>query len=212
MLADKEVRATYYVCGGLCGGVNLDLPQFEVADLEALLDAGHELGSHTFEHASVLALSDDALNDTIDRNAEWVAERFDRYRMETFAFPRGHWSPGAKRVIAGRFLAGRGVRDGVNHGRVDRAGLSAIGLETYRLPRYDFDALAAKTAAGRGWLIAYGHDVSDDPTAYGCRPADLERLIVAAQRAGLAILPVSEAIATMNGQPSLDRPWKALAA
>ena len=29
ILAEHGVKATYYVCGGLSGGRNLDLPQFE---------------------------------------------------------------------------------------------------------------------------------------------------------------------------------------
>lgn len=195
VLADQGVAATYYVAGGLCGGFNLDLPQFEVAHMQAALEAGHELGCHTYEHVSVLGLSTEALQASLDRNARWVAERADGYRMQTFAYPFGDWSVGAKRVVAGRFAAGRGVRDGVNAGRADRAGLLAIGLEARRLPGYDLDALAAQAAAGKGWLIAYGHDVSDTPTPYGCRARDVERMIVAARKAGLDILPVGEAAA-----------------
>jgi peptidoglycan/xylan/chitin deacetylase (PgdA/CDA1 family) len=95
--------------------------------------------------------------------------------------------------VAKRFAVGRGVRDGINAGRADRAGLNAIGLESRRLPNYDLDAFTAQAARNNGWLIAYGHDVSESPTPYGCRARDLERLIDSALAAGLDILPVSRA-------------------
>jgi hypothetical protein len=36
------------------------------------------------------------------------------------------------------------------------------------------EGLMAEAAASKGWLTAYGHDVSDRPTDYGCTPADLD--------------------------------------
>jgi len=193
ILAEHEVKATYYVCGGLAGGRNLDLPQFEVEHLQALHDVGHEVGCHTYEHVSTLTLSPAELDFSLARNAAWVAERLDGYQMQTFAYPFGDCALGAKPVIDSRFLCGRGVRDGVNDGRTDRNLLQAIGLESRRLPGYDMEKLVADTAASKGWLIAYGHDVSDAPTPYGCRPDDIDRLIRLAKAADLDIQPVAAA-------------------
>ena len=61
------------------------------------------------------------------------------------------------------------------------------------LPGYDLEALMARTASERGWLIAYGHDVMDGPTPYGCTPDDLDRVIRLAKAADLDILPVAAA-------------------
>lgn len=194
VLAQHDARATYYVCGGLSGTIQLEREQFSTEHLQALHAAGHEVGCHTYEHVSVLTLSDAELAASLERNAAWVGERLGGYEMSTFAFPFGDWSVGAKRALARRFRSARGVRDGVNAGREDRAGLKAIGLEARRIPGYDFDALCAEAAAAKGWLVAYGHDVSDRPTDYGCTPRDLERLIVAAKAAGLEILPVAGAL------------------
>ena len=199
VLAQHGIKATYYVCGGLAGGRNLDLPQFETEHLQALHAAGHEVGCHTYEHASVLRLSPAELTQSLERNARWVAERLDGYRMTTFAYPFGDCALEAKPVIAGRFDLGRGVRDGVNAGRADRTNLQAIGLESRRLPGYDLEALVQQTAESRGWLIAYGHDVSDRPTPYGCTVEDLDRLIRLARAADLDILPVGEAWGRMSG-------------
>ena len=80
-----------------------------------------------------------------------------------------------------------------NTGRTDRNLLQAIGLESRRLPGYDLEALVQQAADQKGWLIAYGHDVGDHPTPYGCTVADLDRLLTLAKAAGLDILPVGEA-------------------
>ncbi|CAN7254453.1 polysaccharide deacetylase family protein [Brevundimonas sp. LjRoot202] len=193
ILAAHGIRATYYVCGGLAGGRNMDRDQFEVEHLQALHAAGHEVGCHTFGHTSALRMDAEALRLSLDANAAWVAERLDGYRMTTFAWPFGDATVGAKRVVRGRFDLARGVRDGVNAGRADRALIRSIGLESRRLPGYDLDALMAETAARRGWLTAYGHDVSDRPTDYGCTPDDLDRVLRLAKSAGLEVLPVAAA-------------------
>lgn len=193
VLAQHGVRATYYVCGGLAGGVNMDRDQFRVEHLQALHAAGHEVGCHTFGHTSALRMDADALRLSLDTNAAWVAERLDGHRMTTFAWPFGDATLSAKRIVRTRFDLARGVRDGVNAGREDRGLLKSIGLESRRLPHYDLEALMAEAAASRGWLTVYGHDVSDRPTDYGCTPDDLDRLLRLAKAAGLDVLPVGEA-------------------
>jgi peptidoglycan/xylan/chitin deacetylase (PgdA/CDA1 family) len=198
ILAEHGVKATYYVCGGLESGENLGLPQFTTAHLQALFEAGHEVGCHTFNHLSALRATPGAYAADLDRNAYWVAERLDGHVMTTFAWPYGDVSLTAKAVAAERFKLARGVRDGVNADRADAAAAQAIGLESRRLPGYDLEALMAETANRRGWLIAYGHDVMDGPTPYGCTPDDLDRVIRLAKAAGLDILPVGQALARMN--------------
>jgi peptidoglycan/xylan/chitin deacetylase (PgdA/CDA1 family) len=193
VLAAHGVKATYYVCGGLCDGVNMGRDQYRVEHLQALHAAGHEVGCHTFGHTSALRMDAEALRLSLDANAAWVAERLDGHRMTTFAWPFGDATVGAKRMVRERFEMARGVRDGVNAGRADRALIRSIGLESRRLPGYDLEALAAETAEKRGWLTAYGHDVSDRPTDYGCTPADLDRMLGLAVAAGLEILPLGEA-------------------
>ncbi|WP_125256934.1 polysaccharide deacetylase family protein [Brevundimonas fluminis] len=192
VLAQHGVKATYYVCGGLERGENLGLPQFTADHMRELFFAGHEVGCHTYEHVSTLTLSPAELGRSLARNALWVADRLDGHVMETFAYPFGDVALGAKSIIDLRFALGRGVRNGVNAGTEDRNALKAIGLESRRLPGYDLDALCAEAAARDGWLIAYGHDVSDAPTPYGCTARDLERLVLAAKSAGLTIVPVAE--------------------
>ncbi len=198
VMADHGVHATYYVSGSLCGQVHDDMPQFEVSHLQAVAEAGHEIGCHTFDHTSALKVSAGEFHASIDRNAQWVSERLDGYVMETFAYPFGDWSIGTKRSVAKRFKCARGVLYGLNEGTVDRAGLVSIGLESKSLADFDMEAVAAKAAAQGAWLVLYGHDVGDRPSPYGCSPKQLERMILAAKAAGLDILPVKDALARIH--------------
>jgi peptidoglycan/xylan/chitin deacetylase (PgdA/CDA1 family) len=193
VLAEHGVKATYFVCGGFEGGSNLDRPQFTTEHLQALHADGHEVGCHTFSHLSTLRSDAGALHADLKRNAAWVAERLDGHGMTIFAYPYGDCALTAKAVVDSRFACARGVQNGVNVGRSDRILLRAIGLESRRLPGYDLEAMVHEAATRPGWLIAYGHDVSDRPTPYGCRPKDLDRLIRLAKSAGLEIRPVGEA-------------------
>jgi peptidoglycan/xylan/chitin deacetylase (PgdA/CDA1 family) len=198
ILNEHGVKATYYVCGGLEGGENLGLPQFTTAHLQALFAAGHEVGCHSFSHTNSLKVSATEYAADLDRNAAWVAERLNDQRMTTFAWPYGDVAMTTKALIADRFALGRGIRDGINAGSADRANLQAIGLESRRLPGYDLKALMAETAERRGWLVAYGHDVMDRPSPYGCTPDDLDRVLRLAKTAGLEILPVGAAWARIQ--------------
>jgi len=193
ILAEHGVKATYYVCGGLCGGVNMDRDQYRVEHLQALHAAGHEVGCHTFGHTSALRMDREALRLSLDANAAWVAERLGGHRMTTFAWPFGDATVGAKAMVRARFDLARGVRDGVNAGREDRALIRSIGLESRRLPGYDIEGLMAEAAERLGWLTAYGHDVSERPTDYGCTPDDLDRVLRLAKAAGLEVLPIGQA-------------------
>lgn len=197
ILAEHGIKATYYVCGGLESGLNLDLPQYTTAHLQALFEAGHEVGCHTFSHTNALRMSAAEYGADLDRNAAWVADRLEGHRMTTFAWPYGDVAMATKAVVADRFALGRGIRDGINVGVADRANMQAIGLESRRLPGYDLEALMAETSQRKGWLIAYGHDVMDAPTPYGCTPDDLDRVIRLAKAAGLEIVPVGAAWARM---------------
>ena len=198
VLADHGVKATYYVCGGLADGINMDRDQFRVPHLQALHAAGHEVGCHTFGHTSALRMNTEALRLSLDANAAWVGERLDGHRMTTFAWPFGDATVGAKRLVRERFAMARGVRDGVNAGPEDRALIKSIGLERRRLPGYDLEGLMAEAAASKGWLTAYGHDVSDRPTDYGCTPADLDGVLRLAKAAGLEIAPIGAAWAKVS--------------
>jgi peptidoglycan/xylan/chitin deacetylase (PgdA/CDA1 family) len=193
VLADHGALGTYYVSGGFRGGVSEGLRQFDDADLEGLVEAGHELGCHTFDHVSALKTSPREFAASLDRNAAFVAERFAGYRMESFAFPFGDVSWGADNAIAARgYSSARGIIPQANTSPAKPMLLAAVGLEHRKREEYDFEALIAEAARNRSWLILYTHDVSDSPGPYGCTPKALDRVLTQASAAGLRIAPVRQ--------------------
>ena len=154
-----------------------------VADLSALTAAAEDC-THIY-HLAAMASVAISLEDPLGCHAACATG--------TLNVLQAARAVGAKRIVRERFAMARGVRDGINTGREDRALIKSIGLESRRLPGYDLEALMAETAQTKGWLTAYGHDVSDRPTDYGCTPDDLDRVLRLAKVAGLDILPVGEA-------------------
>jgi peptidoglycan/xylan/chitin deacetylase (PgdA/CDA1 family) len=190
------VRGTYYVCGAHTGGTFEGVEQHAWADLRRLREAGHEIGCHTFAH------QDATLADEADRrrdheaNQSFAADALEGEIPATFAYPYGSTSIRSKLFYSKRFLTCRGVFSGLNAGVIDFAELRAFGLERHRgfepARVADIIAKARETAA---WLVFFTHDVSPDPSPFGCRREELETVIGALADAGIEVLPVKDAAA-----------------
>ncbi len=113
----------------------------------------------------------------------------------SFAYPYGEVCSRTKRLLADLYPSSRGIHPGVNGVASDLAQLKAIALErrSWRPARVERWIETAK--AQNGWLVFFSHDVSDDPSPYGCTPAMLEHALGAARSAGFDVAPVKEALA-----------------
>jgi len=201
--ASHGVSATYYVCGGFEGRTIDGIRQFDAADLEALAEAGHELGCHTFDHVSALKSSPIAFQASLQRNAAYVGERVPGARLSAFAYPFGDVSLSGDRVVVRHgFSSARGIQPVLNSQTMRPRLLSAVGLEDRKRTEYDVPALVEAAARDRGWLVLYAHDVSDRPTPFGCTPDDLDRVLTRAAAAGLRIDTVSAVMRrAISGEP-----------
>jgi peptidoglycan/xylan/chitin deacetylase (PgdA/CDA1 family) len=190
------VRGTYYVCGGHTGAMFEGLEQHDRADLQRLREAGHEIGCHTFAHQDAsLAREADRQRDH-EANRSFAADALEGDVPATFAYPYGSTSIRSKLFYSKRFLACRGVLAGVNAGVIDFAELRAFGLESHR----GFDSarvadLVAEARERAAWLVFFTHDISPDPSPFGCRREELEVVIGALADAGVDVLPVKDAAA-----------------
>ena len=164
------------------------------AHLQALHEAGHEVGCHTFGHTSVLRMDAEPLGLSLDRQRRLGGRAAGRASDDDLRLAVRDCDPGRQaRWCASGSPWGAGCATGSTPGARTGPLIKTIGLESRRLPDYDLEALMAETAASKGWLNAYGHDVSDRPTDYGCTPDDLDRVLRAAKAAGLEVLPVGAA-------------------
>jgi peptidoglycan/xylan/chitin deacetylase (PgdA/CDA1 family) len=199
VMARHHARGTYYTAGAFAGRTADGIAYYDTEDLGALRAAGHEIGCHGFGHVPVSSLSNAALKEDAERNAQFLTPFNGGEAPASFAFPFGETNLRTKRFYARRFATVRGVHPGVNAGTLDLAQLRTIGIETYT---WNEDTIAREIAYAksvRGWIVFHTHDVSDSPSPYGCTPAMLESVLKALAGAGIEVLPMREAVRVATG-------------
>lgn len=198
ILERHNVLGTFYVAGGLAGLDHDGQVMLDPAGYVRLAAAGHELAHHTFSHRSPTALGP-RYGDDLERNDIFL-DGVDPKARRNFAFPYGLTSPNGQREVDRRFRSGRGVMPGINRGPTDLGHLNSVEIR----PNCDTGELQSwidGAATPPGWVIYFTHDVQDEPTKYGCRPAVLEQLIRHALDSGCEILTVDKALDRLGVAP-----------
>jgi peptidoglycan/xylan/chitin deacetylase (PgdA/CDA1 family) len=194
MLEEHGGRGSFYVAGGLIGRRD---PCWDNATGEELADLharGHELACHTWSHARIHDLDPAALGAELTRNRACLESLSPSVAVTNFAFPYGIGTLQSKRQLRRRFHSCRSIVPGINRGRVDLSFLKSVPLIDGEIDPGRIDRLMDETAAGNGWLIFYGHDVTERPSAYGCTPQLLAHALHAAVQRGITIKSVAEAL------------------
>lgn len=187
ILEEAGWRGTYYACGGLLG-TGSGPGAFATSDvLEDCLARGHELANHTLTHCNCIQAEARQIRAEVVEN-EAVLKSASR----NLAFPFGAANIREQRLVRRLVTTARGVQHGVNGRASDRLNLlanpiySAAGLD----PLY---RQIKQAADQRGWLIFYTHEVTEQPTQFGCTPADLRALVAAVAASGMEVLTVEQA-------------------
>lgn len=199
-ILDKyKVHGTFYIAGGMVGTKEAKRNLITQEGCRKLVERGHELGCHTYEHLKVPYVGTQAIASDLDRNAAYL-DTFEPDRIEprSFAYPYCASSLVSRRLFGERFATCRGGGNRINRGMIDLALLQAVEIkqpeeDTPRQMRWIDDLMA-----NPGWLIFYTHDVSDTPTEFGCKPETFERLVSHAVRSGATVLSVREALARLG--------------
>jgi len=205
VLAQHGVQGTYYLNGGLAGRMFEGREQHTREDVAAIAAARHEIGSHLYDHISVLRLNGKALERQIAMNDRFFCEVLGPdFRAENFAYPYGDMSVQAKRICARRFRSCRSVMRGLNNGTLDQDQLKIIPLDQGFAYQVAWDEVIERAAAEKSWLIALAHGVEERPPVYSCHPHTLDRVLQLARHAGLEIMPVHAALQQNNNMPLLQ--------
>jgi peptidoglycan/xylan/chitin deacetylase (PgdA/CDA1 family) len=197
ILEKHDLRGTYYAAMGLAGTAGNLGPMFDADDLRAAHAQGHEIACHTFTHRDCCRASPAAIAAEIADNAAALSDVLGDAAIPNFAYPFGGVSLTAKSALGSRFDSCRGTGRGMNAGTVDLADLFSTsiyagGFDRERLCRQIDDAQALG-----GWTIFYTHDVCDEPSDFGCTPAQLASIVAyAAENA--AVLPVRDVLASLR--------------
>lgn len=191
MLADKGVRGTYYAAMGLMGKRSTVGEIFNEDDLRSLVTTGHELACHTFSHVSCHKLDPAALQEECARNRK-AAEEFGGCKLRNFSFPFGDIALSAKRMLASTYDTCRTVERGINRNPVDLGFLHANPLYAY-YPVQELKRIIRENVRQKGWVILYTHDISPNPSPFGCTPRYFHDLLGYVVDSGAEILTVAEA-------------------
>jgi peptidoglycan/xylan/chitin deacetylase (PgdA/CDA1 family) len=185
-------QATVYIAMGLCGITNHLGLHMSADDVKAVHESGHEIGDHSFSHYDGSALPLDAFLADIDKNRE----AFDGLGLpaaETFAYPYGGTTPALKKALESRFIGARGINS--RHHKTD-VDLNQIGSN--RLYKgASFDVLLTQISALKeapAWMTIFTHDVRDNPSDFGCTPAQVKTVIKAVKDCGADVMTVAGTI------------------
>jgi peptidoglycan/xylan/chitin deacetylase (PgdA/CDA1 family) len=192
ILESHGARGTFYAATGMAETKGPCGRNYSAADIRALSAAGHEIGCHSYAHEDAARRGVfDSLQD-LAKNRDGLMAMGAR-SPRTHAYPYGETTSLLKDGLPPRFECARGILPGINQGPADLAQLRSYAM--FGDGWMDRMRAALKLAAKRkGWVISFTHDISESPSPWGTRGADLDALLHEAHRMGFVVLPVSTAL------------------
>jgi peptidoglycan/xylan/chitin deacetylase (PgdA/CDA1 family) len=188
-----EARGTFYAAFGLMNTSSELGELFHSEDVDALLENGHELASHTFSHVSCRSTPLATFLSEVAKGRAAIEAATD-HAAGNFAYPFGDVTLQAKRTLGSVLTTSRGTIPGFNGPEIDLNLLRANRLygDSEKCPF--IERLILQNVKQKSWLIFYTHDVRPGPSEYGCTPALLEFAVSLAARSGSRILTIRKAL------------------
>lgn len=194
ILMEAGAKGTYYTSLGLMGAVAPTGQMFSEGDLRQLLAEGHELGCHTFSHCHAYNTPPVEFERSITENARVLRKLAPGAEFRTLSYPISGPNRETKALAGRHFACCRGGGQTYNARALDLNCVSAFFLEQSRNDLNAITQLIEETCGQCGWLVFATHDVSEDPTRFGCKPAFFKQIVQRSVDAGVEILTVSEAL------------------
>jgi peptidoglycan/xylan/chitin deacetylase (PgdA/CDA1 family) len=201
ILRNAGAQGTYYAAMGLMNTSNELGEHFDRNDLNALINDGHELASHTFSHISCRSVGSSDFRKDVEKGQQAIAQLTGQTGLCNFAFPYGVVTLNAKKAIGKEMTSCRGIWPGLNGPQVDLNLLCANSLYGGSERNDMVRRLIEDNLQRRTWLIFYSHDVQQRPSRFGCTPALLEFAVSCATRSGARILTVAQVMTELVGSP-----------
>jgi peptidoglycan/xylan/chitin deacetylase (PgdA/CDA1 family) len=205
-LENHNCRGTWYIAGGLTDQYELGMVCHSMENLQHLKANGHHIACHTYSHKPCTQRSGAQLQEDFRRNRDFLVQNGLAQTPLHFSFPLGAFDLESKRLASEAYVSCRITGGGVQSQGADLNGLKSERLYDNSIDQDQILTLMRRTAACKGWLIFYTHDVSDTPGPFGCSPSLLDFAIQAALAEGCQVLPVNEAIQYWQGQPRAANP------
>lgn len=196
-------RGTYYASFGLMGTEAPTGMIFLPDDIKELVAQGHELGCHTFDHCHSLETSSKVFEDSIRKNKLALDELAPGKSFKTFSYPISVPRLRTKHITGTYFSSCRCGGQTYNANKMDLNLLKAFFLEKSRNDVKAIKEIIDQNCQNRGWLIFATHDISENPTPYGCTPSFFEEIVNYSMTSGARILPISEALDAICAENAL---------
>ena len=191
ILEKYGLLGTFYISMGL---LNAETPSGKIAsigDIDHLLRSGHEIGCHTFNHDEGWATQPQTMEESVIQNQNAFRKIYPHTRLRSFAYPIHGPKPKTKEIVGKRFLCCRGGGQTFNSQELDLNLLKAYFLDWRN--HNDMKAVAQlieNNILAGGWLIFATHDVSDEPSKYGCSTTFFHNIVRFAVESDAIILNV----------------------
>jgi len=193
ILKKYDIRGSYYASFGLMGSESLVGEIYSLTDLQELVNDGHELGCHTYDHTDSWKGKPDVFEESIIKNQQALKAIFPETPFKTMSYPKRHPHPRIKQIAGRYFKCCRG--GGQNFNAIT---LDLNNLKSYFIDRKNRDdpaelkALIDTSTKANGWLIISTHDICNNPSPFGCEPKFFEEIVIHAVHSGATILSVYE--------------------
>lgn len=194
ILDQYDAKATFYVSGSLVDRPDEYWQGVSAGEIVQLHRHGHEIACHTFSHQPATELDAARLAAEIEQNRNYLRGLDPTIQVDNFAYPYGLGSVWRKGQLARSFRSSRGIVPGINSGVVDLQYLRSTPLINQNIDEGGIDRAFDALIATGGWLIFYGHDVTAEPSPFGCTPSLLRYALAAAARRNVAIATVAGAL------------------
>jgi len=194
ILEDINARGTFYTSLKYLNS-NTDLGVgYTQTDLIKLINKGHELGCHTYDHLDAAKYSPDEFEISANKNQNSLNENLGyNYKLENFAYPFGRFNAKLKGIISRAFNTARGTSWGINYRKVDLNNLNACKLYGKNDAEDRIKNIIIDNRKLNSWLIFYTHDVRLNSSNFGCTPDLFKLTLTLAKDSGALILPVKKA-------------------
>jgi peptidoglycan/xylan/chitin deacetylase (PgdA/CDA1 family) len=196
VLEDHGARGTFYIAGRFA----TDEPDkfISIDQCRDLHERGHEVACHTYEHQKLSAFSRRDLIADLERNAHLLQSAAPTSARRNFAFPYGMASPKHQPLLRKTFRTSRSVIGGINRGLVDPMNLAGVELRPDAAFLDRAKAALTEVLVNPGWLVFFTHDISDQPSFYGCPTKVFQELLSQAIDGGAQVLTVDKAADYFN--------------
>lgn len=184
---------TFYASLGLIGKEIETGTMFLTEDLSTAVEQGHELGCHTFSHSHAWNTEPSKFENSVIENLKALEGVVPGASFKTLSYPISMPRPQTKRRVSKYFSCCRAGGQTFNIGEVDLSSLSAFFLEQSRNDPEAIKNIVDQNCRAGGWLIFATHDISENPSPWGCTPEFFEEIVRYSVNSGAEILPIFQA-------------------